>query len=124
MNCQPQTDVARLRAQLDRLGRACYQDSATIHFGRAILGMFASPLPCDICRDALPEQIEAELNNSPGPEYRQIRHHLDLCPECAKVYLELLETALLSEEGPLPRPSLTIDLSFLEASSARSSSDA
>ncbi len=86
--------------------------------------MSATAPDCDACQAGLPEFIEAELNNRPGPDYHLIRYHLDLCPACAATYLDLLEIALLVEKGPLPRRSLALDLSFLDQPPGRSSPDA
>lgn len=104
-----------------------YFDAAAIHFAHAVLNTGYTLLDCDACQAALPEQIEAELNNRPGPDYRRNRRHLDLCPVCSKVYLDLVEVALLAEEGLQP-PGLRdravpVDLSFLEPLSGENLSD-
>ena len=116
--------IAHLKSQAEYLEQMGCSNAATIHFARAVLGMHTTALACDACQDALPEQIESELNNLPGPDYRTIRHHLDLCTTCATAYIDLLEIALLAEEGSLPRSPLAVDLSFLEQPSGRSSCDA
>lgn len=75
----------------------------------------APGLSCTACRDALPEYIEAELNNQLGPSERMVRRHLDRCNDCTDLYLHLLVIALETEAGPLLHPALPLDLSFLDA---------
>ena len=120
------TALAHLQSQVERLEWAGHSEAAAILFARAVLqtGAGDPALSCAACQTALPDHIEAELNHQPGPYYRAMRRHLDLCADCADVYLDLLEIALLAEGGPLPRPALRVDLSFLEQSPRRIRLDA
>lgn len=121
MNHLPSLAHRKLRDQVEQLEQRSFSGSAAaVHFAHAVLGTSRTSLDCDSCQTALPQQIESELNNRPSPDYRRIRCHIDLCPACSEIYLDLLEVALLAEEGPLPGPSLPIDLSFLEPPSGRS----
>ncbi len=61
----------------------------------------------------LPEFIDAELEHESGaPKFRALKQHLLICPRCATLYLDLLETTLLDNEhkiaqsSTLPRPNL------------------
>lgn len=102
-----------LRSEVERLERLGYAELPVVHFARAVLGTGDPALDCAVCQDVLPEHIEAELNNRPYQQWRAVRRHLDLCATCAADYLDLLEIALAAECGPLPRPDLAMDLSFL-----------
>ena len=64
--------------------------------------------------EALSEYIEAELNNALGPTDHVVRRHLGICPECASLYLELLQLALDAEQG-LRIPDLRPDPSLLDS---------
>jgi hypothetical protein len=116
--------VVQLRSRIESLEATGHAYAAPVLLARAVLGSAAPFLECRACGEALPEQIESELNGCWGPDYRAVRHHLDLCPACRAIYLDLLETALLAEEGPLPGPLLAVDLSFLEKPSERREKDA
>jgi hypothetical protein len=50
-----------------------------------------------------------------GQLYPQVKRHLDLCPDCEAVYLEMLELAVAEEAGELPAPDEfpAPDLAFL-----------
>ena len=123
MNHQQAGAAALLRSRLGTLEDQGHALASPVLFAHAILGTAAPLSTCQACRETLPEQIEAELNGRPGPAFRAVRRHLDLCPDCTAVYLDLLEIALLVEEGPLPRLSLVVDLSFLDESSERMEKD-
>ncbi|MBI4674682.1 MAG: hypothetical protein HY741_23810 [Chloroflexi bacterium] len=53
----------------------------------------------------LPEFIDAELEQQTHAEkFLELKRHLLLCPRCAALYLDLLETAQLDAQHQLPRP--------------------
>lgn len=105
------------------LEQHCLPDTSILRFARVLAGISSASTSCDVCQAVLPAYIEAELNNRPPGEYRDIRQHLEGCPTCAAAYLDLVEIALAAEEGSLPVPALPIDLSFLNRS-GRSSANA
>jgi hypothetical protein len=119
LNHWSDTGSSRLKRGIEQLERCGCSDAPAIHFARVVLRAPAPGLSCHACEIALPEHIEAELNNRPGPGYRAIRHHLDFCPACTATYLALLETATIAEETSLPRPELPVDVSFLKRPSGR-----
>lgn len=123
MSKRPGSAHHRLHEMVNRSEFTGCLGTAPVHFARAVLNLRPAGVDCDVCGAALPGYVEAELNNSCGPLYRTVRHHIDLCPACCGLYLDLLEVALLAEEGPLPAPPLRIDLSFLEPPAERSACD-
>ena len=116
MNQQPFAASAHLQSLVEGLEKTGRFGLSITHFARAVLGMDHPALDCDACQTAMPEYIEAELNNRLKQHYRAVRRHLDLCPACAALYVDLLEIALLAEQGSLPCPDIDVDLSFLKHS--------
>lgn len=54
----------------------------------------------------LHEFIDAELEHeSNAPKFRALKRHLLICPHCATLYLDLLETALLDTQHKITKPS-------------------
>ncbi|MBN1314531.1 MAG: hypothetical protein JXA42_03650 [Anaerolineales bacterium] len=99
MNSPLENEIARLKFHVERLDRLGCGDSPTIHFARALLGPAITGMDCDECQAALPEHIEAELNKRPYSSFYDVHHHLSNCGLCSEMYLDLLEIALLFEEG-------------------------
>lgn len=103
MNTRMDNGIALLKSQVERLERIGLRDSPSLHFARAVLGPAITIMDCDECQEALPEIIEAELNNQTGSYYYDVHHHLSNCRSCYTMYLDLLEIALLVEVGPWPQ---------------------
>jgi hypothetical protein len=92
------------------------QPASAISLIAAVLGLIDERFTCRECLAALPAYIEAEIGGGvQRREYRPIRRHLLLCPDCSSTYLAVLELALMERHGQLaqsinyPGP----DLSFL-----------
>jgi len=83
---------------------------------RAVLGLPDDGLACDECQAWLPVYVDAEIGGLSGhARYLQVKRHLLLCAGCAAAYLDLLDLALIEEQGQIPRPTRypEPDLSFL-----------
>lgn len=83
---------------------------------KAVLGLPDDGLYCDECQAWLPAYIDAGVGGiSDDLRYRPVKRHLLLCPSCEHAYLELLELALVEEQGRFPQPARypEPDLSFL-----------
>ena len=107
---------------LDRLAlqakRLPDRPSGLLDLARALTDQPADPEQdtCTACREALHKYIEAELNGEPVRRlFPKLSRHLDRCPTCGPVYVDLLQVALEAEKEPLPVPTPTpaLDLSFL-----------
>lgn len=88
---------------------------AVVDFAYALFQIDDPSLDCDTCQTRLPEYIAAELNYHLGVDDHSMRRHLDVCQLCGAMYLDLLEMALLSEQGPWPVPNIPLDFSFLDS---------
>jgi len=72
---------------------------------RAVLGLPDDGLGCDECQARLPAYVNAEIGGfSDHARYLPVKRHLLLCSHCAAIYLELLELALVEEQGDLDQP--------------------
>lgn len=106
--------LERLREKIESLPD---QPSGMIDLGRALVGSPDLVMEdCAACQDILPEYIEAELNGQPVRKlYPQAARHLDICPDCGRMFVDLLEVAIRMETEPPPiyTPIPAFDLSFL-----------
>lgn len=86
--------------------RAAARGSALdIPLVRAVLGLPDDGLGCDECQAQLPAYVDAEIGGCSGhARYLPVKHHLLLCSDCAAIYLELIELALVEEQGRLDQP--------------------
>lgn len=87
-----------------------------LHLVRAVVGVRDPALRCDECEDWLPSYVDAEMGGLTVVQiFPLVKRHLDLCPDCLEVYLEILTLALVEEAGQLPKPKQlpAPDLSFL-----------
>ncbi|MCI0478852.1 MAG: hypothetical protein L0Y55_21630 [Anaerolineales bacterium] len=113
MNSSPERQAelrARLRVPSNKI------PSALQRLGEALWSEPDAQLTHAQCRAALPQFVDAELENEPVAQtFAAVKHHLDQCDSCSAEYADLLETALADERGAvlepnaMPRP----DLSFL-----------
>jgi hypothetical protein len=108
-------NLANLRSRLERLAD---HSSGLLDLGSALVEQAErrEEQDCVALQDDLPDYVESELNGQPARRlYPEIARHLDLCPDCAEIYLALVEMALETEEAPLPLPgeAPALDLSFL-----------
>lgn len=92
------------------------QPASAISLIAAVLGLIDERFTCRESLAALPAYVEAEIGGDvQRSEYRPLRRHLLLCPDCSATYLAVLELARLESQGQLaqsinyPRP----DWSFL-----------
>jgi len=74
-------------------------------------------MTCEIYQSWLATYIDAEVDGlDVATLYPDVQHHLELCFNCAQIYLDILKLALVEEAGELPTPDLfpAPDLSFLK----------
>ncbi len=94
----------RLQGQIEHLPD---HPSGLVELGHALAGQLGADKEegCAACQEALPDYIEAELSGQPARRlHPDLARHLDLCPDCEEVYVDLLEIALEAEAEPLPVP--------------------
>lgn len=75
-----------------------------------------SHLTCAACEEALAAYVDDEISGvDVARKYLEVKHHLDLCENCASIYVRLLQLAWEMERRPqpLPAPETALDLSFL-----------
>lgn len=107
--------LQHLQLQVDRLP---VRPSGLLELGHALAGQ-SDPVTereCNPYQRALPDYVEAEVNGQPVRRlFPDMARHLELCPNCGQVYVDLLGLALEAEAKPLPIPSSApmLDLSFL-----------
>jgi len=92
------------------------------HLLRAVAAAPDTQLTCAIVEQWLPSYVADEVaGEDVAAKYPDVKRHLDLCPECEPLYLDLLELALAEAADAIPLPAVTPkpDLSFLPAPSPR-----
>jgi len=94
----------RLRDRLDELDPTVAPEDL-LHLVRAVAGARDPAMACEECQAWLPSYVDAEIGGlAAGQLYPRVKRHLDLCPDCEVVYLEMLELAMAEEAGELPVP--------------------
>ncbi|HEY4690882.1 MAG TPA: hypothetical protein VIK33_16340 [Anaerolineae bacterium] len=111
---------ARLQRLRERL-KTSAAPASMVHLARAVTGAEDPGLSHVEFQARLPRYVADEAGGLPvGRLYPDVTRHLDLCAGCEAEYLDLLEVALLEEEGALPAPAdiPKPDLSFLPRKTA------
>ncbi len=97
-------------------GNAPAQQTDLFRLQQALAGTRDTSLDCAAIETWLPGYIEDEIaGEAVAVKHPDIKRHLDLCPECELLYVELLEVALAEQAGALGASSSSPlpDLSFL-----------
>lgn len=87
--------------------------SRSVAYLCALLDEATSGMSCDECRSWLPVYVEAEVSGfDVNQQYLEVRRHIDLCVECEREYVELLDSTLgeMSADWsdiPVPPPNLS-----------------
>jgi hypothetical protein len=96
--------------------KAAPDDEGLRLLAQALLAESDPGLDCQVCRDRLPEYVEAEsLGLDAAGRYPDVRAHLLLCDDCQPEYLAQLDLArrLARDELPAPPSRPAPDLAFL-----------
>ena len=79
--------------------------SRALTFASAIWQVALPRTSHDAALDLLPEFIEAEMEHATNvPKFVAVKRHLLICPSCATIYFDLLETAQLDAQRKLTQP--------------------
>ena len=113
----------RLQEQLGRAGVPNTPSTSSgripqevLHLVRVVAGVKDPVMTCEKCQASLLRYVDDEIGGLDVARlYPNVKRHLDLCPDCMKEYLEMLEWGLAEDAGwqPVDVPIPTPDLSFL-----------
>jgi hypothetical protein len=101
-----ESDEARLNKLREALRERGKQlPSELLRLARAALGETNDGLSHEECIALMPEYVEAEIAGEPvAKKYRQVKHHLDICQDCAEQYAALLELQHAQRAGTIVTP--------------------
>jgi len=113
--CEEMRKLMNDKASQDQ-GKAQDKQTNLFHLFQAVEGAQDTDLACPTVEAWLPRYIDDELaGEDVATKYPDIKHHIDLCPDCELLYVELLALALAEQTSALPMLATAPapDLSFL-----------
>ncbi len=119
---QSKHPLDRLQHQIHRASNSqtnAPHTNGLIDLAHALVGPSpTAQLDCQTYQETLPDYIEAELNGQPVRRmFPALTRHLDTCPICGSMHVDLLEIARASETSPAPEIVQDLDLTFLPSPS-------
>ncbi|MGB0384836.1 MAG: anti-sigma factor family protein [Ardenticatenaceae bacterium] len=109
----PNTPSTLRQAQGASSGRVPQE---VLHLVRVVAGVEDLGMTCEACEGSLLAYVDDEIGGLDVARlYPDVKRHLDLCPDCMKEYVEMLEWGLAEDAAwqPVDVPIPTPDLSFL-----------
>lgn len=102
----------------EQLGRADVPNipQEVLHLVRVVAGVQDSGMTCEACETSLLRYVDDEIGGLDVVRlYPDVKRHIDLCPDCMKEYVQLLEWGIAEDTAwqPVDVPIPTPDLSFL-----------
>ena len=112
-NVRAESAKQRLRELIEKQDHA---ESGSRRLAQALTGLLDSRLTCKVCEEALAAYVDDEISGvDVARKYPDVKRHLDLCQDCASIYIRMLQLAWEVEQRlqSLPVPESALDLSFL-----------